>query len=67
MLDFSPLTYTDQCRLTYFKWRYVLQADGFTRAEALRLIFCRTLALAGRYADDGGPPAALVARVGEEA
>ncbi len=46
----SPLalTATDRERLTFFKWRYVLQADGFAVAQARRLTFMRWLYLQGR-------------------
>ena len=45
------LTATDRERLTFFKWRYVLQADGFASAQARRLTFMRWLYLQGRLAE----------------
>ena len=42
------LTASDRERLTFFKWRYVLQADGFAVAQARRLTFMRWLYLQGR-------------------
>ncbi len=45
------LTARDQERLTYFKWRYVLQADGFAAAQARRLTFMRWLYLQGRLVE----------------
>jgi hypothetical protein len=45
------LTATDRERLTFFKWRYVLQADGFAAAQARRLTFMRWLYLQGRLAE----------------
>ena len=48
----ADLTHTDRLRLTYFKWGYLAQAEGFTKQEAARLVFCKVLAQAGCYADD---------------
>ncbi len=45
------LTATDRERLTFFKWRYVLQADGFAAAQARRLTFMRWLYLQGRLVE----------------
>ncbi|HEY7064822.1 MAG TPA: hypothetical protein VII06_25335 [Chloroflexota bacterium] len=45
------LTATDRERLTFFKWRYVLQADGFAVAQARRLTFMRWLYLQGRLVE----------------
>ena len=45
------LTATDRERLTFFKWRYVLQADGFAAAQARRLTFMRWLYVQGRLAE----------------
>jgi hypothetical protein len=45
------LTPTDRERLTFFKWRYVLQADGFAVAQARRLTFMRWLYLQGRLVE----------------
>jgi hypothetical protein len=47
----QPLTATDRERLTFFKWRYILQADGFAVAQARRLTFMRWLYLQGRLAE----------------
>jgi hypothetical protein len=47
----EELTATDRERLTFFKWRYVLQADGFAAAQARRLTFMRWLYLQGRLVD----------------
>ena len=38
-------------RLTFFKWRYVLQADGFAVPQARRLTFMRWLYLQGRLVE----------------
>jgi hypothetical protein len=46
-----PLTATDCERLTFFKWRYVLQADGFAVPQARRLTFMRWLYLQGRLVE----------------
>ena len=45
------LTATDRERLTFFKWRYVLQADGFAVPQARRLTFMRWLYLQGRLVE----------------
>ena len=45
------LTTADRERLTFFKWRYVLQADGFAAAQARRLTFMRWLYLQGRLVE----------------
>jgi hypothetical protein len=45
------LSATDRERLTFFKWRYVLQADGFAAAQARRLTFMRWLYLQGRLVE----------------
>lgn len=45
------LTEQERARLTYFQWRYVLQADGFTVAQARRLCFQRWLYFTGRLLD----------------
>ena len=45
------LTAVDRERLTFFKWRYVLQADGFAAAQARRLTFMRWLYLQGRLVE----------------
>ena len=45
------LTASDRERLTFFKWRYVLQADGFAAAQARRLTFMRWLYLQGRLVE----------------
>lgn len=45
------LTEPERERLSFFKWAYVLQADGFTRAQAVRLVFCRWLYLKGRMCE----------------
>ena len=45
------LSTSDRERLTFFKWRYVLQADGFPVAEARRLTFMRWLYLQGRLVE----------------
>ena len=45
------LTATDRERLTFFKWRYILQADGFAAAQARRLTFMRWLYLQGRLVE----------------
>lgn len=45
------LTATDRERLTFFKWRYILQADGFGAAQARRLAFMRWLYLQGRLVE----------------
>ena len=42
------LTTVDRERLTFFKWRYVLQAEGFASVQARRLTFMRWLYLQGR-------------------
>ncbi|MBX5491850.1 MAG: hypothetical protein IRZ14_11900 [Chloroflexi bacterium] len=47
----SALTAADRERLTYFKWRYILQADGFAAAQARRLTFMRWLYLHGRLVE----------------
>jgi hypothetical protein len=47
----SPLTAVDRERLTFFKWRYILQADGFAAAQARRLTFMRWLYLQGRLVE----------------
>ncbi|HZU06673.1 MAG TPA: hypothetical protein VFB73_11935 [Chloroflexota bacterium] len=47
----SPLTAADRERLTFFKWRYILQADGFAPAQARRLTFMRWLYLQGRLTE----------------
>ncbi|HLI28840.1 MAG TPA: hypothetical protein VKZ60_17380 [Chloroflexota bacterium] len=47
----SPLTAADRERLTFFKWRYILQADGFAAAQARRLTFMRWLYLQGRLVE----------------
>lgn len=47
----AMLTATDRERLTFFKWRYVLQADGFAVAQARRLTFMRWLYLQGRLVE----------------
>ena len=46
-----PLTATDCERLTFFKWRYVLQADGFAVPQARRLTVLRWLYLQGRLVE----------------
>jgi hypothetical protein len=45
------LTTIDRERLTFFKWRYVLQADGFAAPQARRLTFMRWLYLQGRLVE----------------
>jgi hypothetical protein len=45
------LTATDRERLTFFKWRYILQADGFGASQARRLTFMRWLYLQGRLVE----------------
>lgn len=45
------LTTIDRERLTFFKWRYILQADGFAVAQARRLTFMRWLYLQGRLVE----------------
>jgi hypothetical protein len=45
------LTANDRERLTFFKWRYVLQADGFAVPQARRLTFMRWLYLQGRLVE----------------
>ena len=45
------LTATDRERLTFFKWRYVLMADGFASAQARRLTFMRWMYLQGRLVE----------------
>jgi hypothetical protein len=45
------LTTVDRERLTFFKWRYVLQADGFAVPQARRLTFMRWLYLQGRLVE----------------
>ncbi len=45
------LSGVDRERLTFFKWRYVLQADGFAVAQARRLTFMRWLYLQGRLVE----------------
>jgi hypothetical protein len=45
------LTATDRERLTFFKWRYILQADGFAAAQARRLTFMRWLYVQGRLVE----------------
>ncbi|HZR97143.1 MAG TPA: hypothetical protein VFE37_00465 [Chloroflexota bacterium] len=47
----AALTATDRERLTFFKWRYVLQADGFAVPQARRLTFMRWLYLQGRLVE----------------
>lgn len=45
------LSPSDRERLTFFKWRYVLQADGFAVPQARRLTFMRWLYLQGRLVE----------------
>jgi hypothetical protein len=47
----GTLSGVDRERLTFFKWRYVLQADGFPVAQARRLTFMRWLYLQGRLVE----------------
>jgi hypothetical protein len=47
----EDLTAVDRERLTFFKWRYVLQADGFAVPQARRLTFIRWLYLQGRITE----------------
>ena len=47
----GELSGVDRERLTFFKWRYVLQADGFPVAHARRLTFMRWLYLQGRLVE----------------
>lgn len=44
----AHLSARDRERLTVWKMIYVLQADGFTREQARRLVFCRILYQRGR-------------------
>ena len=47
----TALSSADRERLTFFKWRYVLQADGFAVPQARRLTFMRWLYLQGRLVE----------------
>jgi hypothetical protein len=42
------LTTADKRALTVFKWRYLLESQGFTREQAARLVFWKWLAANGR-------------------
>jgi hypothetical protein len=50
-LPAAVLTAVDRERLTFFKWRYVLQSDGFAVSQARRLTFMRWLYLQGRLVE----------------
>jgi hypothetical protein len=47
------LTAAERERLTFFKWAYALQADGFSAAQSRRLCWVRWLYLQGRLCEGG--------------